>query len=245
MMLFLRSLAFNIAFFIHTTICSCFAFTMAAFGYKSLMYAARLWGLGTMVLLKYVVGLRYEIKGKENLKNLDHPVIIACKHQSTWETAIAPALFSNVSIILKRELIWIPLFGWALRASKPITLDRGKGRHVIPSMVKRAKMRISEGHDIFIFPEGTRATFGETPYYKQGIVVLYENLHRPVLPIAHNAGYFWPRRGFLKRPGVIQLVFLPVIPAGLSGHDFKEELIKRIETACQEIGPHDATKNTP
>ncbi|MFN7709451.1 MAG: lysophospholipid acyltransferase family protein [Holosporales bacterium] len=239
MILFLRSLAFNLAFFCFTTIASCFAALFALLGgFKGALFIARWWGFGTMALLRIIVGLRYEIKGEEHLKSLDHPVIIACKHQSTWETAIAPALFNNISIILKRELTWIPIFGWALSAAKPITLDRGKGRQVIPGMLARAQQRIAEGLDIFIFPEGTRARFGAEPHYKNGIVALYEHLNRPVLPIAHNAGYFWPRRGFIKRPGVIQLTFLPPIPQGLSGADFKTKLVDVIETACQQMGPH-------
>lgn len=198
-------------------------------------YVAKYWGLGVQFLLKYCVNITYEVRGRENLPQT--PVIVASKHQSAWETTMIHVLVPGCAIILKHELTWIPLFGQLLLKSNAITLQRARGSKIIPQLVEQAKKRLAAGQSVFIFPEGTRRPVDAPARYKSGIAAVYQETHVPVVPAAHNAGFFWARRDFIKKPGKIVFEFLPPIQPGLDGDLFMKKLTDAIETAANKLRP--------
>lgn len=159
---------------------------------------------------RYLCGIRYVIRGAENIPH-DHRFIIFCKHQSTWETLFLLYYFPQLCIILKKELLSIPCFGWGLRALRPIAIDRAAGRAALLALTQQGAQRLQQDLSILCFPEGTRAAPGAAPDYKAGGAVLATKTGAPVLPIALNSGVHWPRKGFLKKPGVITVVIGPCI----------------------------------
>ncbi|MBY0462537.1 MAG: 1-acyl-sn-glycerol-3-phosphate acyltransferase [Alphaproteobacteria bacterium] len=187
--------------------------------------------------LKYIVGLDYKIEGIENLKAATEqgPCIIACKHQSAWETIIFAILSDKFQIVLKRQLMYIPLFGWYLRKLNSIVVDRDAGSQAIKQLVHQSREAIKNDRSILIFPEGTRGKPGEPGVYQPGIAALYRDLNVPVLPVALNSGVFWGRRSPIKKPGVITLRFLKPIPSGLPRSEFTTQLEESIETACKSL----------
>jgi 1-acyl-sn-glycerol-3-phosphate acyltransferase len=179
------------------------------------------------------VGIRHRVVGRENLPA--GPAIIACKHQSSWETMAFTGLFDDIAIVLKRELLFIPVVGWAMARAGNIAVARGNGASALRGLVKQAKAAIAEGQSIVIFPEGTRVAPGEQKPYQIGTAALYRQLGVPVVPMALNSGLFWGRRKFVKRPGMITLEILPPIPPGLSREAFMEALRERIEGATARL----------
>ena len=171
------------------------------------------WGKFNLWMQQLICGLRYEIHGLENLPKGD-PVIIMSKHQSTWETIALRGIFRpQQSWVLKKELLRLPIFGWALSFAKSIPIDRAAGRRAIIEVVKQGIQRLDEGRYVIIFPEGTRTDPGERRKYGIGGGVLAERSGVPVIPVAHNAGVFWRRRGVKKYPGTIQVIIGPAIPS--------------------------------
>ena len=171
------------------------------------------WGKFNLWMQQLICGLRYEIHGLENLPKGD-PVIIMSKHQSTWETIALRGIFRpQQSWVLKKELLRLPIFGWALGFAKSIPIDRAAGRRAIIEVVKQGIQRLDEGRYVIIFPEGTRTDPGERRKYGLGGGVLAERSGVPVIPVAHNAGVFWRRRGVKKYPGTIQVIIGPAIPS--------------------------------
>ncbi len=232
MMIFIQSVIFNILFYVWTFIIVISALPALVLGRHWTHRAAKYWGHGVTLLLR-LVGIRVEIRGRHHLPL--EPVIVASKHQSAWETTMIEALIPEAVIILKKELIMIPLFGRLLLDAGMISIDRSKGRSVIPQMIEGAKRARNQGRSIFIFPEGTRTTAGERGTYRYGTYALYEKTGMKVVPAAHNAGFFWPRRKFLKVPGKIIFEFLPPIEPGLSEKDFMKKLEDSIETASENL----------
>ncbi len=153
--------------------------------------------------LKISCGLRHEVVGLEQLPA--GPCVILSKHQSAWETIAFQVIFPPQAWVLKRELLWIPLFGWGLAASRPIAIDRSAGVRALDKVVRDGIDRLREGRWVVVFPEGTRTTPGERGRYNPGGAMLAVKAQVPVIPVAHNEGDYWPRRGFLKRPGVIRV----------------------------------------
>ena len=149
--------------------------------------------------------MKIEWRGLENIPK--GAMIVACKHQSIWETFVLPIRFPDFSYILKHELIWLPFFGWYLLAAEQIAIDRAKGGKLLPQIAVKAKKIFAQGRQLFIFPEGTRRPAGAPPQYKFGIAHLYAETETPVLPVALNSGLFWPRRSFLVRPGTVVIEF--------------------------------------
>jgi len=171
---------------------------------------ATAWGKTNLWLQRAICGLRYELSGRENLP--DGPCIIMAKHQSTWETiGLRGILPPGQSWVLKQELMNLPVFGWALRFVKAIPIDRSAGRKAVFKVVEDGKARLAEGRYVIIFPEGTRTAPGQRKKYGLGGGVLAERSGAPVIPVAHNAGVFWRRRGVKKYPGTIQLAIGPAI----------------------------------
>lgn len=177
---------------------------------KSADAFATWWGQFTNKLLEWTCGLKVEIKGEENLPA--EPVIIMSKHQSAWETIFLRGyLRAEQSWILKQELMRIPFFGWALKAAKSIPIDRSAGREAIKVLSQKGIEYLEEGRNVIIFPEGTRTPPGSCQKYNVGGGILAAKSGYPVIPIAHNAGVFWKRKGINKYPGTIQMVIGPAI----------------------------------
>jgi 1-acyl-sn-glycerol-3-phosphate acyltransferase len=182
------------------------------------------WAVFQLWLLRVLCGIRHEIHGREHVP--PGPAIIMCKHQSTWETFSLALIFPPQTWVLKRELMWIPLFGWALALLKPIAIDRGSKREAIQQVIAQGRDRLKAGIWVTIFPEGTRVAPGYRRRWGQGGAVLAAQTGYPVIPVAHNAGHFWPRRKLLKRAGAIQLVIGPLIDSRGRSH---REILRRAE----------------
>jgi 1-acyl-sn-glycerol-3-phosphate acyltransferase len=161
-------------------------------------------------LLKVVCCVDYEIKGLENIPK-DRSGVVLSKHQSTWETFFLQSLFHEAAIILKKELLWVPFFGWGLATIAPIAIDRNNARSAMEQIIDKGKKYLAAGRWILVFPEGTRISVGKTGKYRAGGARLAVAAGCPVVPVAHNAGRFWPRRGFIKIPGTIQVIIGPPI----------------------------------
>lgn len=174
--------------------------------------------------LKVVCGVKYEIRGLENIP--DTPTIVLSKHQSTWETFALTMLFRPQVWVLKKELLKVPFFGWGLAMLDPIAIDRSAGKTAMDQVFEQGAERLSRGCWVVIFPEGTRIPAGTRKRYKLGGARLAVEAGVPVVPVAHNAGDFWPRRRFLKTPGTVTLTIgKPLSPEGLT----PAELMKQVE----------------
>jgi len=231
----IRSIVFNGLFYGWTSLC-CLAFLpLLILPRSNLFRASKVWSHGVLWICDKILGLKVDIAGWEKLN--DRPVIFAVKHQSAWETIVFQCLISNPAIVLKKELTWIPLFGWYLKKLQMVPISRSKRHRVqdLKNLLKAAQLAIEKNRSIIIFPEGTRSHPGQKGTYHSGISSLYNHLKIPVIPIAHNAGLFWPRRGFIKYSGVINLEFLDIIQPGLSRQDFMHTLEKRIETTTNTL----------
>ena len=191
------------------------------------------WSRVLLFVHRAVCGVTVEVRGREHIPTGGY--LIASKHQSAWETLFLAQAFPWPTYILKRELMWLPMFGWYLKKGRQIPIDRGSGSRVLAAMNLRAKETIAAGRQIIIFPEGTRRPVGAPPAYKSGVGRIYESTGAPCLPVALNAGVFWPRRSFLKYPGRIIVEFLPVIEPGLRFSDVMARVQADIETATARL----------
>ncbi|MBB1518588.1 lysophospholipid acyltransferase family protein [Aquipseudomonas guryensis] len=183
-------------------------------------------------LAKTVVGLRYEVEGLENIPQ--QPCVVLAKHQSTWETFYLSALFEPLSQVVKRELLYVPFFGWAMAMLKPIAIDRSNPKAALKQLAKQGHERLGQGAWVLIFPEGTRIPPGQIGKFSRGGTSLAVNAGLPVLPIAHNAGEFWPKHGWAKYPGTIKVVIGPVMHAEGSGPRAIAELNERVFAWVQQ-----------
>ena len=228
-----RALAFNFAFFAWTAILGTvglpFLFTPRAVT----MRFGRFWAASVLALLKLIVGLDHEIRGLDRLPR--GGCIIAMKHQSAWDTLILPVVLGDPAIVLKRELLWLPFFGWYAARAGSIAIDRKAGAGALRRMLARARPVGVAGRPIVIFPEGTRVAAGERRPYQPGVAALYQALALPLVPVALNSGLYWGRRSFVKRPGRIILEFLDPIPPGRTRPRIMAELERRIETATAAL----------
>ncbi len=188
-------------------------------------------------LIRHVVGLTHQVKGMEHLQNALKlgPCLVACKHQSAWETIVLGIFFDSFTIVLKKELGKLPLFGFYLKKSNMIFIDRQSGRQSIKSMLIQSRQAIQQNQSILIFPEGTRTQPGGASTYQPGVGLLYGDLNIPVLPVALNSGLFWGRRSWVKKPGKVTIEFLPLIEPGLNRQDFMNRLEHDIESACEKL----------
>lgn len=178
----------------------------------------------TLWLLRVICGIRMEVRGAENIPK--EPCVVMCKHQSAWETFALQLVFPDQVWVLKRELLWLPFFGWGLALTSPIAIDRSKGKQAMRQLLEQGKDRLDNGFCVVIFPEGTRMPYGVRGKYKIGGALLGESSGAPVVPVAHNAGKLWGRNSFLKRPGTIVMsIGQPIDPKGLKA----EEINRRVE----------------
>ena len=246
-MTWLRSLAFQAAFYVWTAALGLLTLPVLLLPRRAVLCVARLWIDGTFWLLARVVGLTYEVRGREH--RASGQAIYAIKHQSAWDTLILMRLFRDPAIVMKGELVWMPFVGWYLVRLGMIPVDRRAGAGALRRMVRMARARIAEGRDVVVFPEGTRTAPGQSRPYRPGIAALYAALDRPVVPVALNSGLYWARRAFTKRPGRIVVALLPPIPPGLEREPFMKGLRERIETQaarlCDEAGQGLGRSETP
>lgn len=231
-MLALRSLAFNVISFV-------FFVGIGVLGIPLLvtrggaLTVAKLWARGTVFLTETVAGIRVEIRGRENIPA--GGCIVAAKHQSALDTfALVPAL-DDFAIILKRELNWVPVFGWYTARSGMIPVNRGGRSAALRGIAIAARQVIADGRQVIIYPEGTRRAPDAPPAYKFGVTHLYVETGATCVPVAVNTGVFWPRRSFWRLPGHAVIEFLPPIPPGLDSKAFHARLQEAIETATDRL----------
>lgn len=230
----LRSLAFNLAFYTWTTGLTLVTLPFYFFvSQERSMTVVRLWTRGAGWLLRIVAGTSYEVRGLENLPK--GGALIACKHQSSWETLALVPVLSDPTYVMKEELARIPVFGAYTTKAGMIHVDRHGKTAALRALAERARQEISKNRQVVMFPEGTRRPPGAPPDYQTGIALLYKTLGVPVIPAALNSGLYWPRRKLTHRPGTIILEFLPAIPAGLDSRSFLTRLELTIEGATDRL----------
>jgi 1-acyl-sn-glycerol-3-phosphate acyltransferase len=231
--LWLRSLCFNVGWYAGTVAIALGGAPILLLPRPAVVAWARFWIRFCLWWLRVTVGLTHRLSGLKNLPK--GPVIIAAKHQSSWETLAFSLLFPGSAIVLKRELLFIPIVGWAMARAGNVAVARGEGAAALRGLLRQARRTIAEGRSIVIFPEGTRVAVGAERPYQVGIAALYRQLDVPVVPVALNSGVFWGRRRFVKKPGVIEVEILPAIPSGLSREAFMSALRQRIESATARL----------
>ncbi len=232
-MIFLRSLAFQVAFWSWTALLAFAGLPFLLGTRRGMMRFGTFWSRSTLVLLRWIVGLRYDVRGREHLPS--GPVIIAMKHQSAWDTLAVPVLFPDCAAVIKRELGWLPFYGWYTVKAGSITVDRGAGARALKRMMAQAQRVAAAGRTIVIFPQGTRTAVDAKKPYLPGIAALYQQLKLPVVPVAINSGVFWGRRHFRRRPGTVLVEILPPILPGRPRPAFMTELEHSIETATDAL----------
>ncbi len=235
-MILIRSLIYFVFLIIATVMCAIPMFTIGWF--LSPVGVGRFgnaWGRINLWLMKNICGLDYRITGQENFPEKN--AIILAKHQSTWETiSLRGLLPPNQAWVLKKELLYIPVFGWALMAARAIGIDRKAGREAMKQVIEIGTERLENGEWVVIFPEGTRTAPGERKRYGAGGAMLARKSGYPIVPIAHNAGIFWRRRDIRKYPGTIQVVIGPLIETkGLSVNEINARVEEWIETTVESL----------
>ncbi len=231
--LVLRSALFNVAFFTVTAVLLIAALPTLILPVATARWAARQSARAALALLGWIVGLRWELRGQVEL--LRGPALIASKHQSAWDTIIFFVICDRPSYVMKRELMFLPVYGWLAWRQGHIPIDRKAGASALRRLRRAAERAIADGRQIVLFPQGTRVPPGERRPYQPGIAGLYDAVKRPVVPVALNSGLFWGRRSFVKQPGTILIEVLPEIPAGLKRAELMKELETRIEAATTRL----------
>ncbi len=233
-MLLLRSLLFQFYFFASVVIASMSIFLMWPFPFAVRSAIARNWGKSMLWVGRIVCGLDYVIEGRENIPA--EPSVIMIKHTTVFETYAQLAIFPPQTWVVKRELQWIPLFGWGLAAMRPIAIDRGAGHTAMARVIEQGRERLARGIWITIFPEGTRVPAGQTKKFGVSGAALAREVGCLIVPVAHNAGDLWPRRGLIKKPGLIRFcIGPPVDAAGRPPKETNRIVQDWIETKMHEI----------
>jgi 1-acyl-sn-glycerol-3-phosphate acyltransferase len=225
---FVRSLLFNALFYVNMIVRMIVALPTLVLPYRFLLGVLRRYASSSLWLLQVFCGTTVEWRGREKLPQGAY--IVACKHQSLWETFALFMLLPNPTYVLKRELMWIPLFGWLARKARMIPIDRGSGVKALARMLRAARAEIARARQIVIFPEGTRRAPGAEPRYLPGVALLYSETGLPCIPIALNSGLFWPRRSLTHYPGTVLAEVLDPIPPGLD----KRAFLARLQAALEE-----------
>lgn len=231
-MVFVRSLLFNLAFYAWTAFWGVIAFLTVPLPQKWMYFPQALWSKSVQKLMP-LAGITVEIRGIERLP--DKPVLIASKHQSAWDTSPFFGTAGPLTVVMKRELMWIPLIGWYFLRWGQIPIDRQGGGKALRAMVGAAREAVARGRSILIFPEGTRTPVGSDKPFLPGVAALYSMLDLDVVPVALNSGVAWPRRSFLKYPGKIIMEYLPPIPKGLEKKQFMKRLKDDIESGTARL----------
>ncbi|MBS3648001.1 1-acyl-sn-glycerol-3-phosphate acyltransferase [Pseudaminobacter sp. 19-2017] len=233
-MIALRSLIFNSVFYLNLIVqMILWAPLFFLMPRKKAWFVPKFWARSSLWLYDKLTGTKHDISGLENLP--EGSFILAPKHQSFWDAFAFFPFLRDPLYILKRELTWIPFFGWYIMKMRLIPVDRGSRSKALKKVVVDTKREMAHDRQLIIYPEGTRRAPGDEPLYKYGIVELYSQLGLPVVPVAHVAGLYWPRRKFLRYPGTIKARFLPPIPAGLGKEEFMRRLIAETEAGCDAL----------
>jgi 1-acyl-sn-glycerol-3-phosphate acyltransferase len=219
-----RSLLFNFLMWLSVAVYGPIALLTAVLPFPLRYRVISRWAHMQALMLKHVCGLDYRVEGREHLPA--GAAIILSKHQSAWETIVFQDIFPPHTWVLKRELLWIPLFGWALALLDPIAINRRARRRAMDQVVEQGRERLQRGTWVVVFPEGTRVLPRTRKRYALGGAILAAETGYPVVPVAHNAGSFWPRQGFIKRPGTVRVIIGPVID---SRGKTAEEIIRLTE----------------
>jgi 1-acyl-sn-glycerol-3-phosphate acyltransferase len=228
-----RSLVFNALFYANVTVHMIVALPTFVLPYPVLRAFIRSYARTSLWLLRVVCGTHVAWRGVENIPK--GACIVACKHQSAWETFALYAVLDDPAFVLKRELMWIPLFGWYMWKAGLIPIDRGAGLKALARMTARARKELARGRQVVIFPEGTRRLPGAEPAYKPGVVYLYHKAGVACVPMALNSGLFWPRRSLSRYPGTIVAEALAPLPPGLDNRAFYTRMRDAIEEASARL----------
>lgn len=233
-MLILRSILFNLGMLVSSLLVAPPLPFLLLLPYRQRYPFLIVWTHFNLWWLRVTCGVDYRVEGRENIP--DGTAIILAKHQSAWETLAFQQVFPPQTWVLKRSLLWIPFFGWGLAATLPIAIDRNAGKRALKQVVDQGKERLAAGIWLVIFPEGTRMAPGVRGRYAKGGAILAEKSGYPVVPVAHNGGEYWPKNGFIKRPGTITLSIGPVIQTeGRSADEIITETEAWIEAKMAEI----------
>ena len=233
MSVIVRSVIFNLLFYLTLAAYLVAALPTLLLPRRYVLAVARAWARTNLWLLRVVCGIKADFRGLEKIPR--GGAIIASKHQSMWETFALLPYVDDPTFILKRELMWIPLFGWFLWKAEMIPVNRGARGPALAAMTERAKAEVQRGRQIIIFPEGTRRPPGAEPQYKFGVAHLYAETGVPCVPVALNSGVFWPRRSFRRFPGTIVVQVCEPIAPGLDKSAFIARLQEVVETASAEL----------
>jgi 1-acyl-sn-glycerol-3-phosphate acyltransferase len=236
-LLFARSLLFALLIVIATVVWAIGCFGFLLLPYRQRYWMIIRWNVFISYAAKFVCGIRWQIKGFENLP--DAPVILLSKHQSAWETIFYCWLMPRPLIfVFKKSLLYIPFFGWGLAMLRMIAIDRSRGREAMGQVIETGKRRLNDGQWVIMFPEGTRTPVGSQGKYKNGGAILAIGTDTPVVPIAVNSGDCWPRNAFIKKPGTITVsIGAPISPKGLTASQLMEKVEDWIESEMRVITP--------
>jgi len=232
--LFLRSLVYNIVFYINLVIWILIGIPTFLMPRSGIITIAKYWGRTSIWLMRIICNTKVEYRGVEKIPK-GGPLLVAPKHQSAWETFALLQFFDEPLYILKRELRWLPFFGWYLTKAQMIGVNRAAGGRALIEMARRAREEVLRGRQLIIFPEGTRRPVGAPPNYKYGVSQIYVECGVTCIPVALNSGLFWPRRTFMRYPGTIVVEFLDPIPPGLSRDEFTERVRSVTEEATDRL----------
>lgn len=233
-MLFVRSFLYWLVLTISTMLFSILLIPLYLMPFYVRIRMDKAWIHINLSALKYLCKLDYEVEGLENLPEKN--AIFLAKHQSAWETIAFQAFLPPLSWILKQELLRIPFFGWGLACMEPVAINRKAGRQALSHMIKQGSTRLQQGRWLMIFPEGTRTAPGKKAIYHPGAGLLAQKTQSPIIPIAHNAGLYWPRRGFIKYPGIIKVVIGPCMDtSGMKAKEIVKMAEEWIEDKVAEI----------
>ncbi len=232
----IRSNLFNLLFYVWSVVMVIGFSPALLLPYQVTVWGQRQWARGVNFLMRLSVGIHVEYRGLEHRPRSG--AIVAAKHQSAWDTLIWHVILDDPAVVMKRELLSIPIYGWMCRKTRMIAVDRKAGTKALRVMLHDGRAAVALGRPIVIFPQGTRTASGASARdvpYQPGVSALYRGLDVPVVPVALNSGLYWPRRQFTRRPGTILLEFLQPIPPGLPRKEFDALLQERIETATSAL----------
>jgi 1-acyl-sn-glycerol-3-phosphate acyltransferase len=232
-LIFLRSLVYNVLFYLLLVFWVIVGIPTFLMPRWAILNVARYWARSSIWLMRVICGTKVEYRGLEKIPK--GPLIVASKHQSMWETFALLQFFDQPLFILKRELTWIPFFGWYLIKADMIAVDRGAGGRALIQTMRRAGEAVRRGRQFIIFPEGTRTPVDAPPNYKSGVGLIYAGSDVACLPVALNSGLFWPRRTFMRYPGTLVVEFLDPLPPGLSRTEFIARVGAVIEEATSRL----------
>jgi 1-acyl-sn-glycerol-3-phosphate acyltransferase len=237
MLLWLRSALFTLQMFVTVWFYATAVALLWWAPYPTRFAVARAWCKLQVDLVGAICGLRYRVEGREHLP-ADRPAICYLKHQSAWETLVQLVEFPPQCWVHKLELVWVPIFGWALRAMDAIAIDRGAGREAVQQVVEQGRRQLAAGKWVMIFPEGTRMPPGTTRRYGLSGALLAREAGVPIVPVAHNAGDYWRRNDLIKRPGTIVVrIGPPIEPRGRDPEAINAEAQAWIEAQMKDISP--------